>query len=73
MDVIVDGYLDIQVKTLRSLPSLAAIIGYLDAMPAGGRLRAAVVITRPGSGMRAHRTITFNLDEYAEWHALGKT
>lgn len=68
VDVIVDGYLDIQVKTLKALPSLAAILGYLDAMPKGERLRAAVVVTRPGVGHRSVRTITFDLDEFADWH-----
>lgn len=71
VDVIVDGYLDIQVKTLKSLPSLAAVIGYLDAMPRSERLRSAVVITRPGVGGRAIRTITFDLDEFADWHGRG--
>lgn len=68
VDVIVDGYLDIQVKTLKTLPSLAAVIGYLEAIPKSDRLRSAVVITRPGSGGKAVRTITFDLDEFAEWH-----
>jgi hypothetical protein len=69
VDVIVDGYLDVQVKAVRSLPSLAAVIGYLDAIPRADRLRACVVVTRPGPGHRAVRTITFDLDEFAEWHA----
>jgi len=69
VDVIVDGYLDIQVKAVRSLPSLAAVIGYLEAIPQRDRLRACVVVTRPGPGRKAVRTITFDLDDFAEWHA----
>jgi hypothetical protein len=69
VDVIVEGYLDVQVKAVRSLPSLAAVIGYLEAIPRRDRLRACVVVTRPGSGKRAVRTITFDLDEFASWHA----
>lgn len=68
VDVIVDGYLDVQVKTVRSLPSLAAVTGYIEAIPKGERLRACVVVSRPGSGKRAVRTITFDLDEFREWH-----
>lgn len=72
VDVIVDGYMDIQVKTLKALPSLAAVIGYLDAMPRSERLRSAVVVTRPGRGGKAIRTITFDLDEFAAWHGNGE-
>ena len=77
VDVIVDGYLDVQVKNLRALPSLGAVSGMLDAMahegapfgaPLNGRMRAVVVIERAGSGRRGVRTITFDLDEWAEWH-----
>ena len=68
VDVIVDGYLHVQVKAVRSLPSLAAVVGYLEAIPRGDRLRACVVVTRPGPGHRAIRTITFDLDEFADWH-----
>lgn len=69
IDIIVEGYLDVQVKAVRSLPSLAAVIGYLEAIPKGDRLRACVVVTRPGPGRKAVRTITFDLDQFAEWHA----
>jgi hypothetical protein len=68
VDVIVDGYLNVQCKCVKALPSLAAVIGYLDAIPKGDRLRSVVVVTRPGSGHKAVRTITFDLDEFAEWH-----
>lgn len=69
VDVIVEGYLDVQVKCVKELPSLAAVIGYLEAIPDRDRLRACVVVTRPGPGHRAIRTITFDLDEFASWHA----
>jgi hypothetical protein len=69
VDVIVEGYLDLQVKTLRSLPSFAAILKMLDAIPPSERLRGAVVVSRPGTGKRAVRTITFDLDDFATWHA----
>ena len=71
VDVIVDGYLEVQVKAVRSLPSLAAVIGYLEAIPKGDQLRACVVVTRPGAGHKAVRTITFDLDEFADWHGGG--
>ena len=70
VDVIVEGYMDIQVKAVRSLPSLAAIIGYLAAIPERDRLRACVVVGRPGRGRKAVRTITFDLDDFAQWHGF---
>lgn len=71
VDVIVDGYLDVQVKTLHTLPSLSAIIAMIEAIPKGERLRCAVVVTRPGPGFKAKRTITFELGEFVEWHGDG--
>lgn len=68
VDVIVDGYLDTQVKCVKTLPSLAAVITMLEAIPKGDRLRSVVVVTRPGQGRKAVRTITFDLDEFAGWH-----
>jgi len=70
VDVIVDGYMDVQVKTVKALPSLAAVIGYLEAIPKRDRLRSCVVVTRPGVGRKAVRTITFDLDEFAQWHGF---
>ena len=69
VDVIVGDYLDVQVKCLRTLPSMSAVRGMLDAIPERGALRCVVVQDRPGPGKRAVRTITFDLDEFAEWHA----
>jgi hypothetical protein len=71
VDVIVGDYLAVQVKSLRTAPSLTAVIGMLEAIPqpiAEPPLRAVVVQTRPGAGRRSVRTITFLLDEWASWH-----
>jgi hypothetical protein len=70
VDVIVDGYLDVQVKCVKALPSLAAVLAYLDAIPKRDRLRSVAVVTRPGRGGKAIRTITFDLDEFAQWHGF---
>lgn len=73
VDVIVGDYLSLQVKSLRTMPSLAAVMSMLRAIPQDGPfppLRAVVVQTRPGPGQRAQRTITFDLDEWAEWHGV---
>ena len=70
VDVIVDGYMDVQVKAVKTLPSLAAVLGYLAAIPKGERLRSVAVVTRPGPGKKAIRTITFDLDEFAAWHGF---
>ena len=68
VDVIVDDYLALQVKTLKSLPSLREISDMIDKMPIGFILRGVVVIGREGRGRRGVRTITFDLDEWAAWH-----
>jgi hypothetical protein len=77
VDVIVGDYLAIQVKSLRTLPSLKAVVAMLYAIPRRMHegmesetqpLRAVVVQDRPGPGKRAVRTITFDLDEWMEWH-----
>lgn len=74
VDVIVGDYLSVQVKSLRTPPSLNEIVGMLEAIGLrsaddGYPLRAVAVQSRPGRGKRAVRTITFDLDEWAEWHA----
>ena len=69
VDVIVDDYLSIQVKNLATLPSLAAVEAMLEAMEdISDRLRCVVVLQRAGSGRKGVRTITFDLDEWVEWH-----
>ncbi len=70
IDVIVDGYMDVQVKAVKTLPSLAAVLGYLAAIPKRDRLRSVAVVSRPGPGRKAIRTITFDLDEFAAWHGF---
>jgi len=70
IDVIVGDYLALQVKSLRTMPSMTEVRKYLDAIPQTHRLRGAVVQDRPGKGVRSRRTITFDLDEWAEWHAM---
>jgi hypothetical protein len=69
-DVVVDGYAHLQVKTVAALPSLKAIRGMIEAMPAD-LLRGAVVIERAGRGRRGVRVVVFDLDEYARWHGDG--
>jgi len=69
VDVIVDDYLSIQVKNVATMPSLGAIDAMLEAMDnVSDRLRAVIVLQRAGSGRKGVRTITFDLDEWVEWH-----
>ena len=68
VDVIADGWLDLQVKAVHLPPSLNAVRRYLENMPKGRHLRGVVVIERPGAAFRARRTITFDLDEFSEWY-----
>lgn len=69
VDVVVGDYLAIQVKALSSLPSMREVDHLLRLVPRDPRLRAVVIIERAGRGSRGVRTITFDLDEWAEWHA----
>jgi hypothetical protein len=69
VDVKVAGYLDVQVKCVKALPSLLAVGAMLTRMDAASPLLGAVVvIQRSGSGRRGSRTITFDLDDWAAWH-----
>jgi hypothetical protein len=68
VDVLVRGYLQIQAKTLKTLPSLNDVRTMIEAMPPGPELRAAVILARPGSGHRAKAWIVFDYDEWKEWH-----
>lgn len=63
-DVAVPGFLRAQVKKLARWPSLAACIGWLDAIPAEPELRAVVVT---GTGRGARSLIVMDLDEFADW------
>ncbi|HUW15902.1 MAG TPA: hypothetical protein VMW94_02390 [Actinomycetes bacterium] len=67
VDVVLGDYCALQVKNVRTLPSLNAVRSYIEAMPPD-RLRAAVVIERAGSGRRGVRLICFDLDEWVAWH-----
>jgi hypothetical protein len=74
VDVTVGDYLSVQVKSYRTPPSLREVVGFLDAMRRipderdALPLRAVVVEERKGRGQRSVRTITFDLDEWIEWH-----
>ena len=68
VDVVVDGYLNVQVKTVKALPSLNVCRSYLDAIPAGPELRASVILHRQGPGHPMRGFIVMDLDEFAEWH-----
>ena len=75
VDVIVPGYLQLQVKNVKAMPSLLEVskmidkmfyVNYVENVVLG--MRAVVVIQRAGSGRRGSRTITFDLDDWAAWH-----
>lgn len=68
VDVTVPDYADIQVKNVAALPSLRSIGAMLDTIPIRGLLRGVVVIEAAGQGRRGSRTITFDFDEYCEFH-----
>jgi hypothetical protein len=72
VDVIVDGYMAVQVKRTKGQPSLAACAAHIDRMPAS-LLRAVVAISRPGSGHRARRMIVLDFDEFCQWHGAPMT
>jgi len=69
VDVLLGQYAALQVKNLATLPSLNAVRAMLEAMPEDGRMRGVVVVERAGRGRRGLRTITFDLDDWAAWHA----
>ena len=67
VDVLMADYAQLQVKNVKTAPSLTAIRAMIDAMPKP-LLRAVVVIERAGRGRTGNRTITFDFDEWTEWH-----
>ena len=67
-DVTIPGYARIQAKKLKHWPSLAKVIEWLDAIPAGPELRAVTLADTPGSGGTTRRLIVMDLAEYAAWH-----
>lgn len=73
VDVVMDDYAHLQVKKLLTMPSLRAVGDMLYLMPRAGFLRGVVIIGRAGQGIRGRRTITFDLDEWSEWHGAGDT
>ena len=71
-DVEIEGYLRAQCKRLDRWPSVAQILEWLDAIPAGPELRAVTLADTPGPGKRARRVIVFDLAEFAGWHGRAK-
>lgn len=69
-DVVVEGYLRLQVKQLDRWPSLARVIDWLDAMKPGSDVRGVTVADTPGLGGRTRRLLIVDLDEYARWHGV---
>jgi hypothetical protein len=67
-DVVVDGYLRLQVKQLDRWPSLARVLSWLDAMSPADDVRGVTVADTPGLGGRTRRLLIVDLDEYARWH-----
>lgn len=67
-DVEIAGYLRAQCKKLVRWPSMAAVVAWLDAIPAGTELRAVTLADAPGAGKRVRRLIVLDLDEFAAWH-----
>jgi hypothetical protein len=70
VDVIVDGYLALQVKRTKGQPSLDACAAMIEKMGWRPELRGVVAINRPGGGRRARRLVVFDLAEWAEWHGF---
>lgn len=68
VDVVIPDYAQLQVKKVSTMPSLRAVGDMLYLMPDNGYLRGVVIIGRAGQGVKARRTITFDLNEWAEWH-----
>jgi hypothetical protein len=68
VDVVVDGYLNVQVKTVARLPSLNECRRHIDAIPEGDEIRASVILLRAGSGHPTRGFIVMDLDEFSEWH-----
>jgi hypothetical protein len=65
VDVVIDGYLLLQVKRTEGMPSLAAQQRQIERMPAGGEMRGAVWVP-PGRPRDA--LLTVRLEEFASWH-----
>ena len=70
-DVVVDGYLRAQCKKVSRWPSIAEVIAWLDAIPAGPELRAVTLADAPGHG-KVRRLIVLDLEEFAAMHGKGE-
>ena len=68
-DVELPGYLRAQAKKLARWPSVAQVIEWLDAIPAGPELRAVTLADSPGPGTPVRRLIVMDLAEFSAWHA----
>jgi hypothetical protein len=66
-DVEIPGYARVQCKKLDRWPSLAKVVEWLDAIPAGPELRAVTLADAPGHG-KVRRLIVLDLTEFAAWH-----
>ena len=66
-DVTIPGYARIQCKKLSRWPSLAEVVKWLDAIPAGPELRAVTLADAPGHG-KVRRLIVLDAEEFARWH-----
>ena len=73
-DVVVPGYLRAQCKKTGRWPSLASVVAWLDAIPAGPELRAVTLADTPGpGGGKTRRLIVLDLSEFAAFHGRGGT
>lgn len=67
-DVELPGYMRVQCKRLDRWPSVAKVLEWLDAIPAGPEMRAVTLADTPGPGRRTRRLIVLDLGEFAEHH-----
>ena len=67
-DVIVPGWMRVQCKRLDRWPSLAQVVAWLDAIPAGTEMRGVSIADTPGPGGRTRRLLVLDLDEFASHH-----
>lgn len=68
-DVTIPGYIRVQCKQLDRWPSVAKVVEWLDAIPAGHELRAVTLADTPGpGGGKTRRLIVLDLESFASWH-----
>jgi hypothetical protein len=70
-DVVVDGWLRVQVKTLDVQPSLNEVRKILRDVRSEcrGEMPAAVIFDRPGSGHVSEPVVILPLVDFAAWYA----